>query len=356
MSSLEILGVGTIGDAAVDQSPPRSMSAADLCTRWDETPFPPGTAYGPVELDVKRQLGRRGTSFFDRRTALTILAARDALEDAEVDLEAVDRSRVGVVLGTTSGSIQSSVDYSVATFTQDPPHLVNPGLFPNTVMNGAAGQAAIWFGLTGVNATIGGGPMAFVSVLHYAQSLFDTDQTDMLIAGVVDELTPIGAWVADRRDEACDYLDEGGALFVLRAADRSLVDRPQVVGVAIGFSPSRVSRLESLGRCAMDALSDAAVSVDDVSCVVGLSALERAEASAVPALSWLADPGLTNLDRIPSAGGNQLAGPARDLIALSQVLTSRTAEPAVRGYGLLLASNDEGAVGCAVLRGAAWPS
>ena len=352
MSSLEILGVGTVG-ADADEVSRGSLSAAELAARWEETPFPATTAYAPVELDVKRQLGRKGTSFFDRRTALTILAARDALTDAAVDLEAVDRSRVGVVLGTAIGSIQSSVDYSVATFTQNPPHLVNPGLFPNTVMNGAAGQAAIWFGLTGVNATIGGGSMAFLSVLRYAKSLFDTDQSDLLVVGVVDELTPVGAWVAGGREDVRGCLAEGGALFVVRATDQETHDRPQVVGVTIGFAPSSAPRVEALARCATEALSDAGVAPEEVACVVGLSADELA---SFPSSAWLAGPGIENLDRALLDGGNELADPATDMIELARVLGAPTAETAFRRYGLLLASSDEGAVGCAVLRGPSWHS
>ncbi|HET6743196.1 MAG TPA: beta-ketoacyl synthase N-terminal-like domain-containing protein [Kribbella sp.] len=355
MTALEILGVGTVGDTASGPDPVRGISAVELAAHWEDAPFPPGTTYSAVDLDVRQQLGRKGTGFFDRRTALTVLAARAAFADASIDLDGVDRSRAGVVLGTTVGSIQSSVDYSVATFTQHPPHLVNPGLFPNTVMNGAAGQAAIWFGLTGINATVAGGPMAFLSVLHYATSLFDTDQADLLVAGVVDELTPIGAWIADGSEGASRHLDEGGALFVLGAAGEDRATRPRVAGVAIGFAPSRASRIEALGRCALRALSEAGASTADVGSVAGLTAVQRAEAAAVPAWSWLADPGLAEPE-VNLADGNQLARPARQLIALSELLGSPAAGTAFRPYGLLLASSAEGAVGCAVLRGAMWHS
>ncbi|MEE3922501.1 hypothetical protein V2I01_41795 [Micromonospora sp. BRA006-A] len=72
-----------------------------------------------------------------------------------------NRDRIGIVTGTTAGSVKSSVDYAAETFTQQPPYLVNPALFPNTVMNCAAGQSAIWYKLHGPNATVAGGPLAF---------------------------------------------------------------------------------------------------------------------------------------------------------------------------------------------------
>ncbi|MEV0289143.1 beta-ketoacyl synthase N-terminal-like domain-containing protein [Kribbella sp. NPDC050820] len=354
MTALEVLGVGTVGDIGAGKEPVRSISAAELAARWEDAPFPPGTAYSAVDLDVRRQLGRKGTGFFDRRTALTVLAARTAFGAAGIDLDSIDRSRAGVILGTTAGSIQSSVEYSVATFTQHPPHLVNPGLFPNTVMNGAAGQAAIWFGLTGVNATVAGGPMAFLSVLHYATSLFETDQADLLVAGVIDELTPVSAWVS-YRSEASGDIDEGGALFVLRAAREDRASRPWVSGVAIGFAPSSASRIDALGRCALRALSDAGASITEVGSVVGLTAEQRAEAAATSTWSWLVDPGLAEPD-VNLADSNQLARPARQLIALSELLSSPAAGAVVRPFGLLFASSVEGAVGCAVLRGATWHS
>ena len=118
----------------------------------DQLPYPAAPAF--TGFDVRALLGRKGTSFLDRATALALVACGQAIEDGGLALDEAGRARTGVALGTTVGSLRSSSEYSRETLVADRPYLVNPVLFPNTVMNCAAGQAAIRYGLRGVNSTV----------------------------------------------------------------------------------------------------------------------------------------------------------------------------------------------------------
>src|SRR5207248_2320963 len=80
-------------------------------------------------------------------------AGERELEDGGLEVDDRGRGRVGVVLGTTVGSLRSMSDYTRETLIEERPYLVSPALFPNTVMNCAAGQSAIRHGLAGINAT-----------------------------------------------------------------------------------------------------------------------------------------------------------------------------------------------------------
>jgi 3-oxoacyl-[acyl-carrier-protein] synthase II len=182
-----------------------------------EPPLPRPAGYAITGFDIRRQLGRKGTGFFDRATGLGVVACGQAIEDSGIGLEATPRDRVGVVLGTTAGSLMSTMDFSAETLTQDRPYLVNPGLFPNTVMNCVAGQVAIWFGLKGVNATLAGGPLALLNVLRYAARMLALGYADVLLAGVVEEFTPHAAWAANLTGRP--PAGEGAAVFVVERAD-----------------------------------------------------------------------------------------------------------------------------------------
>lgn len=194
MSGLSISGYGVV--CAAGRAPADLLQTGDVRVdvrgRYAE-PLPHPTA-AVADVDVRAELGRKGTSFLDRATVLTLVACGDALRDAGLDLDAVDLARVGVVLGTTTGSLKSTMDYCCDTLTQERPYLVNPVLFPNTVMNCAAGQTAIWFGLRGLNATVAGGPVAFLHALRYATGALRRGYADMLLTGAVEEFTPHTAW------------------------------------------------------------------------------------------------------------------------------------------------------------------
>jgi 3-oxoacyl-[acyl-carrier-protein] synthase II len=60
--------------------------------------------------------------------------------------------------------------------------------FANTVINAAAGQAAIWHGLRGVNSTLAGGVVSGLQALAYATDLISSGQATTLLAGGADEL------------------------------------------------------------------------------------------------------------------------------------------------------------------------
>lgn len=157
MNPLTINGLATLS-AAGDRPEALAQRVADLAGAahpgvpvgaivTEALPHPQGQAL--LDFDVRARLGRRGTSFYDRATALAVVACGDALDDSGLTVDDTTRTRIGVVLGTTVGSLKSTSDYTRETLVQDKPYLVNPVLFPNTVMNCAAGQAAIRHGLKG---------------------------------------------------------------------------------------------------------------------------------------------------------------------------------------------------------------
>ncbi len=145
------------------------------------------------EFDTPRFLGPRGTRTMDRTTGLAVAAVGMALEHSGIDVEA-QQARAGVVLGTSTGSIKSISDFTRETLVQERPYLVNPALFPNTVMNCAAGQSAIWHRLKGVNATISGGRLSALLALRYAGLAIRRGYADVLFTGALEEFCEQSAW------------------------------------------------------------------------------------------------------------------------------------------------------------------
>ncbi|WP_199434091.1 beta-ketoacyl synthase N-terminal-like domain-containing protein [Qaidamihabitans albus] len=355
MTAVAITGAGVLSAAG---RAPAELAAALSGTATPECdPGEPGL--GVPGFDTRAELGRKGTSFFDRRTALAVVACRAALEDAGIDLATADRKRVGIVLGTSAGSVKSSVEYAVETFTQDRPHMVNPGLFPTTVMNCAAGQAAIWFGLRGVNATLAGGPLALVSVLRYGANLLSTGQADVLLAGVVDELTPHAAWLARTTGlPASTQPGEGGAVFTLSAARREAAPDAEILGVALGFAPEFGDRPAALGRCVRRALASAAtVGADRAGDVTTVSMRSTADERQDRAM-WRAvcraaeEAGARKPESLTTRRHAGDCGAATAALDLAALIGRHRASGDLDGRLTVLAAHSpEGAVGAAVVRG-----
>lgn len=230
----------------------------DVTGMYEEM-LPHPNAMVMTDFQVRAELGRKGTSFFDRATALTVVACGRALRDITVTPET--SPRLGIVFGTTFGSLKSTMDYSRETLVADKPYLVNPVLFPNTVMNCVSGQAAIWFGLRGVNATIAGGPLAFLQALRYALASLRRDAVDRVLVGAVEEFTPNTAWASELTGGPS--AGEGAAAFLVERPDRASGPvSADILGTATAFRAS--DRPSALGACVRRALASAGANPDDV--------------------------------------------------------------------------------------------
>ncbi|MER6892515.1 3-oxoacyl-ACP synthase, partial [Amycolatopsis sp. NPDC000740] len=106
-------------------------------------PGGPGEAAVVPSFDVREMFGRKKTRAMNRVSGLTVAAAQQLLADMALAPDG-DREHIGFVLGTTTGSAQSMMDFTRASITAEQPDHVEPAAVPGTVMNCAAGQAAIW--------------------------------------------------------------------------------------------------------------------------------------------------------------------------------------------------------------------
>jgi len=154
------VGPGALAGALTRGRDARPDPGPDVTRLYPER-LPTRNAHALVDFDVRQVLGRKGTSFLDRRSGLALVACAEAIGDSGLVINDGNRTRIGIMLGTTWGSLKAMSDYTKETLVEQRPYLVNPGLFPNTVMNCAAGQAAIWYRVRGVNATIAGGRWPF---------------------------------------------------------------------------------------------------------------------------------------------------------------------------------------------------
>jgi 3-oxoacyl-[acyl-carrier-protein] synthase II len=268
-------------------------------------------ASGPAErgyrlagFDPAELLGTKGTRSLDRLT-LMVTATVDLVLAEHAGTLGERRQSVGLVLGTSTGSVASIVEFTKDTFTQSRPYHVNPALFPNTVMNGAAGHAAIWHQLHGLNSTVAAGLVTGLATLRYATRMLRSGHADTLVVGCVEELsTPVVQAVARIRQVAAPAgaptallpgdtpLGEGCVMFLVDTGATAAEQRRRPLAdlvdfesaVALPGDPPEL-RVESLTGVIRSLLARNRVSPADLWRVSparsGTPELDRAEAAAL---------------------------------------------------------------------------
>ncbi|MFP3940935.1 MAG: beta-ketoacyl synthase N-terminal-like domain-containing protein, partial [Thermoanaerobaculia bacterium] len=147
-----------------------------------------GAPAGEVRgFDAAAYAGAGNYRPLDRTGRLAVAAAALALEAGGWGPEERRERRMGLVLGTMFGSVRTIAEFDRRALTAGP-NYVKPFDFANSVINAAAGQAAIWHGLPGVNATVAGGTGAGVQALAQAGDLVAAGRAEAVLAGGADEL------------------------------------------------------------------------------------------------------------------------------------------------------------------------
>lgn len=187
-----ITGVGVvasngIGKDAFWQALQEGKSGIKSVSLFD-TDFMKSKLAGEVrDFDAKAYLGDKGLRLLDRATKLVNVAAKLALDDASFQVTEENTDRVGVVLGTTLGSVWSISEFD-KTALKEGPRYVNPALFPNTVINSPASQISIRFKIKGFNTTISTGFTSAMDALKYACDFIKMGRADAVLVGGAEEL------------------------------------------------------------------------------------------------------------------------------------------------------------------------
>ena len=139
------------------------------------------------DFDPRAYLTTGNLRPLDRTGQLTASAAALALEASGWEAAELEEREVGLVLGTMFGSMRTISEFDRRAVV-DGPNYAKPMHFANTVINAAAGQTAIWHGLTGINATVSAGTVSGLSAIGYAADLIRQGRATALLAGGAEEL------------------------------------------------------------------------------------------------------------------------------------------------------------------------
>lgn len=146
-----------------------------------------------------------------RFVQFAIVAAREAIDQAGLDLDSEDLDRIGVVLGNGNGGYPEIED-GARTLVAKGGMRMSPFFFPMTLPNIAASQVALTYGLRGPNSTIVTACAAGTQAIGEAAEMVRRGAADVVITGGVEAgISQLGL----------------GGFAVMRALSTSFNDEPE---------------------------------------------------------------------------------------------------------------------------------
>lgn len=126
------------------------VSGAGPITHFDASKFKTQFACEVKNFDPLKYFEKKEVRKYDRYAQLGIAAAKEAIEDSGLDLEAIDKNRVGVVFSAGIGGIQT-FEQEVMGYNPEVGPKFNPFFIPKMISDIAAGHISMMYGFRGPN-------------------------------------------------------------------------------------------------------------------------------------------------------------------------------------------------------------
>lgn len=268
-------------------------SGAAPITSFDTTNFKTKFACEVKNLNVNEYIDRKEARKMDRYTQLALIAATQAVEDSAMDLETIDKNRIGVVFGVGIGGIKTFEDevkyYGV--HEADGPKF-NPFFIPKMIADIAAGQISIKYGFHGPNYITASACASSSNALADAFNLIRLGKANVIVSGGAEAAicaTGVGGFnamhaLSTRNDEPEKasrpfsasrdgfIMAEGAGCLILEELEHAKARGAKIYGEMVGAGMSAdafhitASHPEGLGACLVmrNALEDAGMKPEDI--------------------------------------------------------------------------------------------
>ncbi|MDQ2745052.1 MAG: beta-ketoacyl-ACP synthase II [Chloroflexota bacterium] len=257
-----VTGIGAItpigtGSAGLWDGVRRGTSAVRRITRFDPSPYRSQVAAEISDFDPLTYLERRTAKRLDRFAQLGVVVARRAVEDAGLDLTGIDKTRVGVSIGSALGGVPCAEDCHTAFLHHGTQGI--PATLAISVYGGASGaNIAIDLDLRGPNSANAASCASGAIAIGTGFTSIKAGDADIVLAGGVEApLAPltfaafslIKAMSARNDDPATAsrpfdaerdgfVMAEGAAVLVLEERNQALHRGARIYAELAGFGQS----------------------------------------------------------------------------------------------------------------------
>lgn len=188
MKRVVVTGLGAITPigntlAAYREGLEKGVSGACPITLFDASLFKTRFACEVKGFDPEAFLDRREARRIDRFTQFAMVTVAEGLKDSGLDLDAIDKDRVGVIWASGIGGLttleKEVEDHVLGNGT--PKH--NPFLIPKMISDIAAGQISIQYGFRGINYCTVSACASSSHALMNASDYIRLGKADVIVSG-----------------------------------------------------------------------------------------------------------------------------------------------------------------------------
>lgn len=225
-------------------------------TYFDTTDYKAKLAAEVKDFSATNYMDAKAAKRMEAFSQFAVAASKEALEDSGLNLENEDAFRIGVSIGSGTGSLQA-IERECDKLQKRGPSRVAPLLVPLMISNMAAGNVAITFGLMGKNINI---VTACATGTHSIGEAFRSIQygeADVMLAGGSEaSITPIGvagfsaltalntttdvkrASIPFDKERAGFVMGEGSGVLVLEELEHAKKRNAKIYAEIVGYGSS----------------------------------------------------------------------------------------------------------------------
>lgn len=265
--------------------------------------------FNPEEFIDKKEVKRT-----DRFAQFALAAAKMAVEDSKVDLEKINKDRMGVIIGSGVGGIETMLNQH-SEFLERGYRRVSPFVVPMMIPNMASGLVAIKFGAKGFNECTVTACASSTNSIGNSFKVIQRNDADIMIAGgaeaCINGLTLAGFSASkamttnDNPLEACRPFDlerngfvlgEGAGVLILEELEHALNRGAHIIAEIVGYGCTNdafhmtapAEGGEGAAKCMKLAIEDAGISATDIGYInahgTSTKANDKGETAAVKAV------------------------------------------------------------------------
>ncbi|WP_182103685.1 beta-ketoacyl-ACP synthase II [Niallia taxi] len=296
MKRVVVTGMGVISPLGNDvnqfwKNLSSGKSGISKIEQFDVSDLKTKIAGSVINLDAEGRWGTKEAKKLDRFAQFALAAAEEALASSQLDLDKVDKERMGVYVGSGIGGLNTLID-NVNILKDRGPNRVSPNLVPMMISNAAAAQISIRLGALGPSLS----PVTACSIgntsIGEAFNAIRNEDADIMFAGgaeaAISRLS-VASFANARAlssrndepelasrpfDEDRDgfVMSEGSGILVLESLEHALSRNAPIICEVIGYGASSdayhmvASHPEGIGAYSAmkNALRKASITTSDV--------------------------------------------------------------------------------------------
>ncbi|SHM01789.1 beta-ketoacyl-ACP synthase II [Flavobacterium chilense] len=262
------------------------VSGASQITRFDTTQFKTKFACEVKNFDPQNIFEKNEIRKYDLFTQYALYATDEAIKNANIDFDSLNKNRIGVIWGSGDGGVSTFEEQIGEYKSGNGIPRFSPFFIPKRIINIASGAISIKYGLRGINYTTVSACSASNTAIIDAFNYIRWGKADMMISGGSEAsitASSIGGFNASKAlstlnddytkasrpfDAARDgfVLGEGAGTLILESYEHAIKRNAVILAEIVG------------GGLAGDAYHLTATHPDGVGAVLGMElALEEAE-------------------------------------------------------------------------------